>query len=519
MNKAIVILILVLLTSSSVWANTTCFDLLDEQSQEFVSQDPETLNAIEGTELGEPLFVKEIVQGRDYYLVPCNKETGATAVVVVDAEQGYFRELTILYQPIKYLPVNKQDMLAMINELVQPNSIENPKVEFVYDVNKELQWQAGQYSQSPFTPFWVVEIENGQWIVDQEGNIYQLTEFASAKLDTVVEEVETDLLLAEKFKTMGKYYEVSNPSLENETFEVELTFSYQDENQDGIVDGTEIDEEKINVYYFAEQQEWIEIPIGKRNTEANTIMVKVNHFTMFALMEEIPPAQPKPPAQNPTDGGAPLGRVSGGGGATPDLSLSVEGNCAKKEIIITVLNIYGNPSKEATVYIMQDVILINEIKTDDDGKASFMVETGKYTIKAVKGLSNSYSQDLNVVECTEALVETGNKTVGNICSNIDCDDNNPCTSEYCVAETEHCNYNNQENGIQCSLKGTCQEGICTEPENKTETGPMGFFGLAKENFLKFNILNKWFATSIVLAALIAIGTTSVVLRINKKMKK
>ena len=69
----------------------------------------------------------------------------------------------------------------------------------------------------------------------------------------------------------------------------------------------------------------------------------------------------------------------------------------------------------------------------------------------------------------------------NLCENDESyDDSNPCTTEYCVAETGNCNYENQSNGTQCSLTATCQEGICTEPEPETgDEGnePTGFFGL------------------------------------------
>jgi len=76
-------------------------------------------------------------------------------------------------------------------------------------------------------------------------------------------------------------------------------------------------------------------------------------------------------------------------------------------------------------------------------------------------------------------VESGENA--NLCANVNCNDNNPCTAEHCEAKTGLCAYENQPVGVACSAKGACNAtGACEEPLEVlgTSSGPTaGFFGL------------------------------------------
>ncbi len=178
------------------------------------------------------------------------------------------------------------------------------------------------------------------------------------------------------------------------------------------------------------------------------------------------------------------GGGGGGGGGSPSLTIKIEGECVGQEVTISTLNSYGNPSREASVLIRSGNTTVFEETTDDDGQVVFTFdEAGEYTVFAVKQFYTQNSKVITISECApgETTSPAETETAGNLCENINCDDNNPCTSEICATATGHCIYNNEENGTQCSLTATCQEGICTEPEqpetDPTGMGPTGFFGL------------------------------------------
>lgn len=82
--------------------------------------------------------------------------------------------------------------------------------------------------------------------------------------------------------------------------EITLSIPYPDEDDDGIVDGTEINEEDLSMFYLDEEdEEWVEVPKSKKNKKIKeasadsydnekNITAKVDHFTIFALMANAP---------------------------------------------------------------------------------------------------------------------------------------------------------------------------------------------------------------------------------------
>ena len=132
--------------------------------------------------------------------------------------------------------------------------------------------------------------------IDEEGDTYDgdtinmtFDDLPDGEFNLTVEEYDVAPPNVPSFGTgsdagsINKYYEIESDLPDGE-FEVTLVFSYPDANQDGIVDGTSINENDLKVYYFDETAgEWINIG-GTVDTTANTITVTVDHFTAFTIL-------------------------------------------------------------------------------------------------------------------------------------------------------------------------------------------------------------------------------------------
>lgn len=72
---------------------------------------------------------------------------------------------------------------------------------------------------------------------------------------------------------------------------VELFLPYKDEDNDGMIDGTEISEENVRVMFFnPETGMWKDVPIKTINTEDNTVSFETDHFsdyTSAAYLERV----------------------------------------------------------------------------------------------------------------------------------------------------------------------------------------------------------------------------------------
>ena len=109
------------------------------------------------------------------------------------------------------------------------------------------------------------------------------------------------------FLAGNNFFEITS-DLANGNFSVALTFSYADADQDGVVDGTGINENNLNVYYFDEDAgSWVIADANPlRDADANTITITVDHFTSFALLAAIS-------TQSTSSGGSDNGGSSSGG--------------------------------------------------------------------------------------------------------------------------------------------------------------------------------------------------------------
>jgi len=184
--------------------------------------------------------------------------------------------------------------------------------------------------------------------------------------------------------------------------------------------------------------------------------------------------------------GGPGGGSPGGGGA-PKLLLKIEGNCIGKAIEVTVLNSVGNPAADADIRVLKDNKTMEEAESGEDGKAEFVFEeAGDYTFYVTKSHYTQASKTISLKECVEGEESgnTGEENEGSgeeadLCSNVECDDGNPCTVESCVSETGHCSYENRPNETVCGDEKVCNTGVCelVEEEPEEQTSPTGFFGM------------------------------------------
>lgn len=217
-------------------------------------------------------------------------------------------------------------------------------------------------------------------IVITEGTDYNATENLTMKFNSFPPDKNQSTLTVNEFSEIppnstgflvnGNYFSIES-DLVNGSFLVTLTFSYNDSDNDGIIDETGIEETTIEVYY-QENSEWIAVADPERNSEENTISVTIDHFTFFALMFKLPTcsdgiqnqgeegvdcggpcASCSPPPTNTGGGGG------GGGGCTPIWEYTEWSECTpegKQTRTVTKSNkCYrdtGKPEEERECYLV-----------------------------------------------------------------------------------------------------------------------------------------------------------------------
>ena len=63
---------------------------------------------------------------------------------------------------------------------------------------------------------------------------------------------------------------------------VELFLPYKDDDNDGIIDGTGIEEDNVSAMFFnPETGMWKDVPVNTINTEDNTISIQTDHFSYY----------------------------------------------------------------------------------------------------------------------------------------------------------------------------------------------------------------------------------------------
>jgi len=405
--KAIAIILTILMICPAFAEELTCepgettwYCFLDEQTRENLTNNPATVAAFEGTEMAVPYPVNEHTPEEAYFLIPFNKQGGTTGVIMIDGQDGHFKELAIEPEPQKYLPIEKEEALEKTRQELNPEPTQNLEIMFDYgEETADLRWQIGENSETPFRPYWFTTIGDGQWLVTQTGTLVQMQEFTGKKMTATVQEIDENPPQGGQFQTLGKYFSIESEE-ENYTFLADLVFSYPDEDQDGTIDGTAIQETSIKVYYKQEGGEWTNIGNAVVDTEANQATATVDHFTLFALMAPKPKPEPKP--ENPPGGGGGFTGGGGGGGTSVKLEITIDGNCTSQEIKVTTLNTYGNPTPGAKITVTKENKVIDEKTTSKEGTATFTLEEpGEYKFIATKNLYTVNSQTIQVQECIQ----------------------------------------------------------------------------------------------------------------------
>jgi hypothetical protein len=150
---------------------------IDGVNEELIPVDSAFGDVFATTVAGEPLFVNN--ESGDYYLVPfvsaakqkeLRAETTLAAVavpvdekdtkvvVVVDAEDGSFKEASWVEDPVKYLPVSSEEALKLVLAKVKSGN-EKPRIELV------------RVGLSPYYPSWKITMEGKAFFVDQDGAV------------------------------------------------------------------------------------------------------------------------------------------------------------------------------------------------------------------------------------------------------------------------------------------------------------------------------------------------------------
>ena len=192
------------------------------------------------------------------------------------------------------------------------------------------------------------------------------------------------------------------------------------------------------------------------------------------------------PVIPPVDTGTGGAGGGGGGGGSGGLQVTFSEKCVNQDITVTVKLSNGKPASNAVVKVLVDRTEIVSGTTDDEGIYVFnLSEAKEYNLDVRKPGYSAKKIAFSLVDCSveeEVAIEeedvTDLETVLS-CDNISCDDKNPCTKESCLDGA--CNYE-QLTGLSCGEKGTCQAGVCVEPEPEKKVIPevsssTGFFGL------------------------------------------
>lgn len=164
--------------------------------------DPDCQAAFNETRKGKPVLVKrEDVENSDYYLVPFKKHVKksgllTSAVVILDANSGYFKEASWTLAPEKFLKINKNNAVRLIMNYIQrdfTNKLNKlPKISlkaylkqknvlyrnyaklisYVNDAETQLCWKSNcDYSASPYEPYWRIDANGYIWYVTQRGKV------------------------------------------------------------------------------------------------------------------------------------------------------------------------------------------------------------------------------------------------------------------------------------------------------------------------------------------------------------
>lgn len=165
--------------------------------------DPDCQALFSGTRKGNPVLVKRIdIENSNYYLVPFNKADKkrrvlTSAVIILDADTGYFKEASWTKSSEKFLAVDKKEAIHLITRYILNDfSIKLSKLpgaplksylkrkgdlyrdywkllSYLRNAGAELLWEPNSsYSLSPYQPYWKIDTSGYIWYVTQEAKVF-----------------------------------------------------------------------------------------------------------------------------------------------------------------------------------------------------------------------------------------------------------------------------------------------------------------------------------------------------------
>jgi hypothetical protein len=137
--------------------------------------DPEVIEAFDKMEMGEPLLVRRLDDAsQDYYLAPFGKvkekrkEFTATGVIILDAEEGYFKEASWTKEAEKFPNISKEKAVDIAVKYFLRITKRQP-IEYL---TVQLVWEPNGLSPSPYKPYWEININDYTFYVTQEGELF-----------------------------------------------------------------------------------------------------------------------------------------------------------------------------------------------------------------------------------------------------------------------------------------------------------------------------------------------------------
>ncbi|MEM4257695.1 MAG: LamG-like jellyroll fold domain-containing protein [Candidatus Thermoplasmatota archaeon] len=147
-------------------------------TEELIPYDTEFADLFQKTTPGTPLFIKNLNGGNDYYLVPFNLPTKTQTyqrtqqtpteqtviVVIIDANDGSFKETSWTTTPMKYLPISQQEAQQILFNYCEEHGITPKKP-------TTMTFDLAYRNSSPYYPEWRITINDYElfFFINQEG--------------------------------------------------------------------------------------------------------------------------------------------------------------------------------------------------------------------------------------------------------------------------------------------------------------------------------------------------------------
>jgi len=157
-------------------------DIVDE----YLANDPEARECFQDTIMGKGIPVTRADVGSQYLLIPFYKTAyvryrKASGVVIVDAEDGHFKEASWTQTPERFLPVSRGYAICLaFRQLLRTYNYRTIRY-MMYRymrtrgrlMDAHLEWRPDAMAASPYQPYWKVKLFGTEWTVLQDRTVIQ----------------------------------------------------------------------------------------------------------------------------------------------------------------------------------------------------------------------------------------------------------------------------------------------------------------------------------------------------------